>query len=354
MTIDLAILQPYIDKRLISAQKHPECDYVIYNYTQKAQFEKAWDKVTKMCRGLILDSKGTVIARPFDKFFNLEEIPAPSPWESFTIWDKLDGSLGILYHMPDGELRLATRGSFTSEQAIEGTAMLHEALKDSTIVFDPRFTYLFEILYPANRIVVDYHGERKLVYLGARNIETGVINPPSIPYMPFEFEIAKQFTMDDLKKPRENAEGFVYHYKSGLMAKVKYDEYKRLHRLVTGVNAKTIWELLRARQPIDELLERVPDEFYQWVIDTKKKLDDQYEALLKEVLFAYMKITTELVMRYGDGTPEWRPERKAFALLAITHPHSGILFALYDKKPIDAEIWKLVRPEAKKPFREDL
>lgn len=98
MNIDLNKLQPYIDKKLISVQKHPDFDLFIYNYTQKCTFSGAWDEITRMCRGLILDSQGNVIARPFDKFFNRGEQNEPhignfvARKELIMLWllDKLD------------------------------------------------------------------------------------------------------------------------------------------------------------------------------------------------------------------------------------------------------------------------
>jgi RNA ligase len=65
-------------------------------------------------------------------------------------------------------------------------------------------------------------------------------------------------------------------FESGVRVKVKFDEYIRLHRLITGVNAKTIWDLMRNNQSFEELMERVPDEFYSWVQKTRKDLDDEY------------------------------------------------------------------------------
>lgn len=54
----LLIPQKYIDDSLISIQE--KGGYFIYNYTQKCQFEKAWDDVTKMCRGIITDKEGNI------------------------------------------------------------------------------------------------------------------------------------------------------------------------------------------------------------------------------------------------------------------------------------------------------
>ena len=59
---------------------------------------------------------------------------------------------------------MATRWSFTSEQAIRGM----EILKRNYPVFDKvwmkEYAYLVEIIYPENRIVVDY-GKEKITLL---------------------------------------------------------------------------------------------------------------------------------------------------------------------------------------------
>jgi hypothetical protein len=71
--IDLTELNKRVEQKLISVQKHPEADLYIYNYTPITQFKRHWDEYTLMSRGLILDGEGTVVARPFTKFFNYQE-----------------------------------------------------------------------------------------------------------------------------------------------------------------------------------------------------------------------------------------------------------------------------------------
>ena len=39
---------------------------------------------------------------------------------------------------------------------------------------DREYTYLFEIIYPSNRIVVDYGSSRRLVLLAAVHTQTGI------------------------------------------------------------------------------------------------------------------------------------------------------------------------------------
>jgi len=166
-------------------------------------------------RGTILDIEGNVIAKPFPKFFNYEEHePEEIPNESFRVYEKLDGSLGIIFYyerelsleeryniwfnnnyetgmerffdpnnLPNfddpyyeptpttkGEWHISTRGSFTSEQAIKGKEMLGKLPLDK---LDKNNTYLSEILFKENRIVVDYGDYEGLVLLGAYNCNTG-------------------------------------------------------------------------------------------------------------------------------------------------------------------------------------
>ena len=95
--INEELLRQMLDERLVMVQKHPHADLFIYNYTNKAQYDRIWNEITLMCRGLILDAGLHIVARPFKKFFNLEELPADEiPDEPFEAYEKIDGSLGIL------------------------------------------------------------------------------------------------------------------------------------------------------------------------------------------------------------------------------------------------------------------
>ena len=97
MRYDLNILNDYIDKKLITKQDHPTLPLSIYNYTRSCQYESKWDEITLNCRGLVLDRDGNVVAKPFDKFFNYEELKE-IPNEPFEVFEKMDGSLGILFN----------------------------------------------------------------------------------------------------------------------------------------------------------------------------------------------------------------------------------------------------------------
>lgn len=353
--LDFDNLQKMIDDGFISVQKHPTEDLFIYNYTKTCQFAHQWNNETLQCRGLILDGKHNVIARPFSKFFNYEEhvgqdsLLPPLPNEEFEVYDKLDGSLGILYWIGD-EPFIATRGSFTSDQAIMGTKILkaHFNLTLSAF-FDKTLTYLYEIIYPANRIVVDYGQTNDLFLLAIIDTQTG--REFDINFFRDYMPVVKKFDgITDFTKVRDiqrnNAEGFVIKFKSGVRTKIKYAEYVRLHRLVTGVNAKTIWELLKNGDDFKDLLDRVPDEFFDWVEETKHKLQSEFDLIKEDALLEY----NEAVVF---------PTRKEQAQYILKNDSqrerklSGVIFTLLDSGNPDDLIWRMIRPKADKPWRED-
>jgi RNA ligase len=342
--LDWGRVRELVAQRYISEQRHPTAPLTIFNYTQKAQYERVWTPETRRCRGLIVADDGTVVARPFPKFFNLEEHGpdwAPAAGD-FTVTAKMDGSLGILYPSGDG-LAIATRGSFTSEQARHATRILRE--RYSTLPWEPyRFTYLFEIIYPQNRIVVDYGDLDDLVLLAVLETATGA-DLPLPAWFPNRVKVYDGITEIAALRALEeaNAEGFVIRFGDGQRVKVKFAEYVRLHRLVTGVTARAIWDVLRNDGSLWEMLERVPEEFAAWVNQTADRLLNEAFVIEGRAHAVYEQVR-HLPTRKEQAT---HPAMLADRALA------GIVFALLDGKPVGPLIWKQLRPEHERPFRSD-
>ncbi len=330
-----------IDEKLVIVQKHKNTDYFIYNYGPKAQYERIWNDITIQCRGLILDSNYNVIARPFKKFFNLEEHTNDDiPLIPFEVYEKMDGSLGILYWIDDKPY-IATRGSFESDQAIYATNILHNRYKYVIPKLDKTKTYLFEIIYPENRIVVNYGDVDDLVLLAVIDKETGL----DCELEPIGFPVVRRYDgvkdIYDLKKLEENnKEGFVVKFQNGFRLKVKFEEYCRLHKILTQVSNKTVWEYLSQGKDFDELLDRVPDEFYNWVKDTKSTLENNYKSIEEE--------SNKLFHRFHS----WNlgETRADFAEYAKKQKHPAILFKMLDGKDYSGVIWKHIKPKFEKPF----
>jgi len=397
MKYDLEVLSDYINRGLVIKQNHPTLPLSIYNYSRECQYNGMWDDITLNCRGLVLDNEGNVIAKPFQKFFNYEEHTTNEiPNENFEVYEKMDGSLGILFYyeyelsdekryniwfnnnyetgmerffdpnnLPNfddpyyeptpkikGEWHMATRGSFTSEQAIKGRELLE---KYNFEKLHTDYTYLFEIIYNENRIVCNYDFE-DIVLLGIINTKTGNdvnLNNDNedirikniISNIGFRIVTLYKTWGEDwetLKKEiSKDNEGYVIRFSGGMRMKIKGEEYVRLHRILTNFSTKDIWELLKNGEPLEPLLERVPDEFDVWVREVVRDLQTQYNTILND----YRTILFNI----------WYPDKKVFAEYAKRYPHPSLLFALYDGKNESAYdyIWKLLKPKYEKPFKKD-
>lgn len=342
------------DDGYVRMQTHPTLPLVVFNYTEKAAYERAWNDITRQCRGLIVNQvTQEIVARPFDKFFNLgEEKADESYWDSpATVTDKLDGSLGILFPVDDFRWAIATRGSFTSDQAIHASLKLQGYLANG-FVPDRNLTYLFEIVYPANRIVLDYGDWDDLILLGARDTQYGYTMGPSSEMLSNwpgpRARVAQYTTMREAFEaaPRENAEGYVVHLReSDRRVKIKQEDYVRLHRIITGMNERTVWQLLSTGTTEAGICSDVPEEFWPWISDVCAKIFLAYADIDLKARTLFGAILREL--REEQGT-NWA--RRDFALKAQRQDNPALLFRLLDGKDTSAMIWRMIRPEAGRPL----
>lgn len=333
-------LQERVEKKLLTCRKHPTADLWIYNYTPTCQFDKLWDEYTMMARGLILDSEGNAIARPFKKFFNLAEHTGILPDGEPEIFEKFDGSLGILYWISDDAF-IATRGSFESDQAIKGTALLKGY---RTAGLDRSKTYLFEIIYPENRIVVDYGAREELVLLAVIDTETGAEEKLENFCGDFPFVDKINLEVESLGKKQEvNKEGFVLKWPNGFRLKYKFEEYVRLHRILTGFSERRVWELMRDGEDFEQFLDKVPDEFYQWIKDVRNRLNSEFLTLKMK--------TMRLVKELEEG---WTRKEQAEYILKNGKEISALAFKCLDGKDYDNLLWDAIYPPASKPFKLDI
>lgn len=390
----------------ITAKQHPHYRLTIYTYSRRCQYTRRWNPATVNCRGLIVDDRTQeIVAKPFPKFFNWEEhdlgydyappLPLGEPYE---IYEKMDGSLGIIFHYA-GKWLAASKGSFQSEQAqwaqdrLNGQYWDQEEgdLSSPTRGLIPGFTYLCEIIYPENRIVVNYGDTRTLTLLavygpdGANKVihegfraDWSFLGPVVKKYPPASMDALVKGTTNNTDPEGQpvtgmDHEGFVLHFwQSDIRVKIKYGEYKRLHKVLTGVTARDVWKalaaallrdqlepkrlamtlgcspeevesLLNVPKPLDGLLENVPDEFDAWVRDTCDGLMMKADNLRRSIMDTWNEI------RY-DFT-----SRRAFAQQANSYPpliRTG-LFLLLDGKSVEAHVWHSIKPTAETPFRED-
>jgi RNA ligase len=218
-------------------------------------------------RGLILDpSARRIVATPFPKFFNAGERGQPIPDLPFETFEKLDGSIIIIIFHHRGGWRAATKGAFDSAQAVWAQARL-DATDLSSLA--PGTTYLAEATYPENRIVVRYD-QPALVLLAAYG-EDGTELPfddiiatadrlgwPAATRHAFASVSDLLSHAKDLPRTRE---GFVMRFSNGLRLKVKGDEYKRIHALISRITPLAMWEAMAAGDDMETIRRELPEEF---------------------------------------------------------------------------------------------
>jgi len=358
-------LQSQLTAGMVKATPHPTGRLTIFNYTQRAQYTpELWNHVTDLCRGLIVDSEDNLVARAFEKFWNLDDprhpetLTANLPTTPPLLTRKLDGSLGVGYQL-DGAWYVATRGAFVSDQAVWASAWL---AANSPSIWPEGHTPLFEIVYPDNQIVVRYETSG-LILLALVRIETGEELPyaelitwaernniPAVESFDTEARLLADYATEDIR----NEEGYVASWPrpgaTPLRVKIKYANYVRLHRLLTQTNAVTVWEMLRDSLDIAALTTDVPADFRAWIDATQARFTTAFAAIEASARTAFLAYP-------GDKNAADPEAKKAFALwVQANHlPLAPILFAMISGKNYAPIIWKSIRPrgDEEKTFKVD-
>jgi hypothetical protein len=279
--VDKLINEGYISKR-----KHPDFDLWIYNYTNKAQYDWFWNKYTIHCRGLIVGANKELISRPLPKFFSYDQLINQNesykiPDLPFKVFDKPDGYLGVSYQV-NGKTYISTRGSFESPMAIVANRIYQE--KYSSVELDPNITYLFEIIYPEGKLIVDYGNKRDLILLAMVETQTGDELP--LEEAPGGLTTVEEYhNISNWKTLLEttdgtNKEGFVIVFENNFRLKLKYEEYRELVRLQKYCSPKEVYKLLSegSYEKLNDIMELCPSHIKtELIIIRSKMLNIYYE-----------------------------------------------------------------------------
>lgn len=327
--------------------------YRIYNYTPKAQYTKgAFDGcAVRMCRGLIVDADGTIVARPWEKFFNYNQDEAGDIWKFspyVEVTDKVDGSAGILYIDGIGRPKIATRGSFESDMALHATEVFKTKYADvCNLDATKHTTFMFEIVYPDNVIVLNYGDLDDLILLGAVNIDNGhyigpkaakdILNWPGPVTKVFKYKTMKEALQ---APPRPNAEGLCVRFiDHNTIVKIKQEDYVRLHSVIYSTTERRIWDFMMDKVTLEEILEPLPDEMYEWVKNTHTNLMRKYNGLL---IRATLDVEA-ILMNGGD--------RAEMARFAKEIGASTLVFSIMDGKDTHKQIMKMIKPKNPQQFK---
>lgn len=322
-------------------------DLRLYCYSRECQYEKLWDEICEIARGIILDVKNeTITALPLPKFYNYGEMSFILPDEPFEVFEKYDGSLGIVYFY-DGEWRVATRGSFLSEQALWATKKIQQDPPEFLI---PGCTYLFEIIYPENRIVIKYQ-EEMMVCLTAYNNMTGLEFYPEFDDTTFFRNSAKhQYSsvkdlIDVAKTLQADREGFVVRFENGYRIKIKGDEYIKIHKIINQITTLGVWRLLIMNQGWNDEMDfrkSIPEEILPDYLSIRDTLLTECERIYQRAYRLYAA-TWKKVAHIQDE----RLRRKKFVEETINSELFKFVILIYSNKPeqgVRAEILRSIKP----------
>jgi RNA ligase len=254
------------EARLVSEQASPD-GLRIYCYTQSCVFDGEWNDATLIARGLVLDVKNeAVAATPFPKFFNALERGETIPDLPFETFEKVDGSLIIIFWHA-GEWKTTTKGTFGTTQAKWAAARLKDCDLSS---LQRGTTYLAEAVYAENRIVVRY-AEDAMVLLAAYDESGAELSYASLCETAdrLGWRMAKRHGYDSVSQLLHEAkdlpadeEGFVVRFNDGLRLKIKGAEYRRIHALISRMTPLAMWEIMQAGDDLTKVRRDIPEELW--------------------------------------------------------------------------------------------
>lgn len=318
----LAGLERARSDQAIYSRAHDEfAALTIWNYTNRCVYDKLWEPFSMAARGLILDmEKKEVVATPFPKFFNVGERSENQtlPDQAFEVFEKLDGSLIILFHY-EGRWRAATRGAFGTEQAVWAEDYL-KGYDLSPLAVGA--TYLCEAIYPENRIVIEYD-ESGLVLLSGYDPDGYEFDADHIALLAQElgWRAAKRYRFESIEALfasaedlPESEEGYILRFADGYRLKLKGSAYCRVHALINRITPLAVWEMILAGQDLEPTRQMIPEEFW-----------GDFDAI-ERVLRAQADAQAARVIEHRDRMDGWSDKEVGLALPGLPADVRKLIF----------------------------
>lgn len=281
--------------------------YWIYNY-RLASYTDFLAPSALEARGIMFEvnADGTLVrlaSLPFSKFFNHKENPMTMDLDFSNFQycvDKLDGSL-INTYIHEGELRVKTKGSLFSEQAVASQKLLEDVFHNLkcalTSLEDEGWCTSLEYTAPTNRIVIGY-AKPELTVLAVRNRVTGAYMDRKIlkhdvilskylvkDYNDMVNEIGVDKFVDSIPDMPENIEGYIFMLSSGQLVKHKTNKYLALHHTKDSITTpRRLYECV-VNEAADDLRMMFPEDLgaLQLINDMEEKVHKIYNHMVKSV-----------------------------------------------------------------------
>lgn len=308
----------------IKAKRHADYPNLVHLKYSQLKSPMA-EPIVQECRGLIVDEAADwrVVSRPYDKFFNYNEGHARQiDWQSARVYEKLDGSLMVLYQY-QGLWHVSTSGTPDASGNVGDTSLAFGDLfwqiwyeLGYSYPVHTHLCYMFELMTPHNRVIVR-HDKNRLVLHGVRDVRTYQEHHPESHARMNGWECVRGHNLNNLEAILDscrmmdpvNGEGFVICDAIFNRVKVKSPQYVALSHIKESFSIRRLLDVIRNNEG-DEFLSYFPE----WSVlyhDAK----DKYLALRSEASAFYESI-------------KQIETQKDFALEATKKGYSSILFSL--------------------------
>lgn len=273
-----------------------------FNFTNKAFYDKVWDEQTTKARGLYLDTmKGKVVARAYDKFFNVNERPE-NKFDMLqfklqfpvTAYVKENGFLGIVsYDEYNDDLFIASKSTIDSQFAQWFRDMLYAKISPEKIMELKEYikkhdvSFVFECVDMKNDPHIIDYAESELFLLDIVNNQMefvkyeyeeicDIANHFGITHKEKAFEIATwqeffdwyyDILEEDYEYNGRKIEGFVIEDSVGFMTKLKLTYYN-FWKFMRSISHEAIRKGYISKT--SALTTPTANEYYAWV----RKLHD--------------------------------------------------------------------------------
>ena len=316
-------------------------DLAIFNYNMDVDFA---NPLVQESRGIIIDyTVPRVVCWPFRKFGNWQESYADEiDWSTARVQEKIDGSIIKLY-MYQGAWHWATNGMIDAAEAdcMYSSKNFLEVIKSASnygkIEFDKLdrdYTYIFELVSPDTKVVIDY-GYTKLFHTGTRNnitgeeystVDIGIEKPREYALTSFDDAIKAATELNAIGQDVEH-EGFVVVDGHWNRIKIKTQEYLNVHHAINGhvmTKKRMIEYILDGGDALNIIKADVPE--YKHIIM-------YYEFRIEEIKFEMLQ-----AIRYAKSLyEEYSHERKAVASVMKGNPFMAMAMRNLEKEDVDIE-----------------
>lgn len=281
----------------------------IFNYNITANFS---DPIVREARGIILHIDDQLIypvCWAFNKFGNYGEPYADKiDWSTARVQEKIDGSL-IKVWWYKGEWHISTNSTidaFNTPMGVNFGQLFERAIDLDYSRLNPLNTYMFELVSPENRVVIDYNNTT-VYHIGTRNKVSGeeIVEDIGI-------QKPKEYSLHSLEdcvnaanqlNPIGQAvihEGFVVVDKNWHRIKVKSPEYVAIHHLLPN-------GIITDAQIIDMMKANIIDDIVTYVPSAIPRIDEMKESLVrtKQEIQNYISENAALINTNHLSRADW-------------------------------------------------